>query len=191
MIKTTAILAGGLNRRMGGRSKYLCTVDGVPLIQRILLVLRDRFSRIIIISQDDPEVFRRFGCDEVYPDIFPHKGPLAGIHAALSVAENEAVFTIGCDYPFPDITYISQLCDFWKEDMDALIPRHPKGFEPLHAIYGQHCRSLAEDLLANSDNVRILQMLNLVNTVYHETSYHRSFTNLNTPEDFEKVLKNP
>ena len=187
MIKTTAILAGGLNRRMGGQSKYLCEVGGLPLLQRILTVLNMLFPRIMIISQDDPEVFSRFGCNEIYPDLYPHKGPLAGIHTALSKAENEAVFIIGCDYPFPDARFIRQLCEYWSDDMDALIPRHPDGFEPLHAIYGQQCRGVAEDLLAENDNVRILEMMKKVNTVYYETSYHRSFTNLNTPGDFEKI----
>jgi len=69
-------------------------------------------------------------------DIFTNKGPLAGIHAGLSIASNPSAFLISCDMPFPNKEIVmDQLNSFYNSDCEALIPCLNEKIEPLHAVY--------------------------------------------------------
>ncbi len=185
MISTAAILAGGKNIRMDGQKKYLMPFQGQTLLTRMITKLSPLFSDIIIVSNDDPSMFAEYSVSSIVADFYPGKGPLAGIHAALCNANDRPVFVFACDYPMLDASLIQSQCDaFVMKSMDALVPRHPQGFEPLHAIYSQACTEVANQLLTERPNVRILDMLNIVRTQYLDMVYQSAFNNFNTPEDF-------
>lgn len=92
-----AILAGGQNRRFGGRIKSLIEIDGQTIIQRQLNVLKPLSDEICIVT-NSPEHFNTLKIKTV-TDIFPGKGPLAGIHAALKAISNEWLFVVAGDLP--------------------------------------------------------------------------------------------
>jgi molybdopterin-guanine dinucleotide biosynthesis protein A len=184
MISSAVILAGGLNLRMEGQKKYFMSLHGKTLLAHMMDVLMPMFSKIVLVSNDSADRFSDYRFSKVVPDLFPGKGPLAGIHAALNASFDEAVFVFACDYPMLDAGLIQMMCTAFTKEMDALVPRHPQGFEPLHAIYGPGCAVAADQLLKERPKVRILEMLNIVNTVYLEMEYNKAFTNFNTPDDF-------
>ncbi|MFN3782040.1 MAG: molybdenum cofactor guanylyltransferase, partial [Candidatus Kapaibacteriota bacterium] len=74
-----AILSGGKSSRIGVNKAFL-EIEGVPLIQRALL-LANSFPEKMIIT-NTPELYSKFDC-QVYPDIFLNRGPISGIHSAL------------------------------------------------------------------------------------------------------------
>ena len=79
---TGAILAGGKSRRMG-RNKALLELAGKPVIERLVEQFRKTFAEVIVIANDTQ--YGRF-CDAVFSDIYYEKGPLAGLHSALTHA---------------------------------------------------------------------------------------------------------
>jgi molybdopterin-guanine dinucleotide biosynthesis protein A len=184
MISTATILAGGMNLRMDGVKKYLLPYHGKALLEHMMEVLVPLFSTIVLVSNDDASLVATYPFSKVVPDAFRGKGPLAGIHAALKASPGAATFVFACDYPMLDAGLIQGMCTNYAEGMDAYVPRHPRGFEPLHAIYGPGCCTVAEQLLLERPKVRILDMLNTVRTVYADMDYHKAFTNFNTPDDF-------
>jgi len=79
-----AILAGGRNKRMGGVNKSFIEIQGSPIIQRSVNILKEIFEEIIIVTNSltDYEPYKK-EC-RVVTDIIKGIGPLGGIHSALS-----------------------------------------------------------------------------------------------------------
>src|SRR5713226_3674568 len=77
---TLAIIAGGGGHRLGGVAKGLLTLEGRPLIERIL-DLRPRFSEVLLVA-DNPGAYKAYGLRSV-PDLVEGRGAPGGVHAAL------------------------------------------------------------------------------------------------------------
>ncbi|MBP1992950.1 molybdenum cofactor guanylyltransferase [Paenibacillus eucommiae] len=90
---TGVILAGGMNRRMGGKLKALLPIEGIPLI-RLQLQEMSQLCRDILIVTQTPQLLKDAidGFDSArvryMADIWPGKGPLSGIHAACKALES-------------------------------------------------------------------------------------------------------
>ena len=99
------IIAGGRSSRMG-REKALESVGGIAILARIISRIQPQVADIVINANGPAERFREVGLRMV-PDIHSDVGtPLAGLHTALSIANDEgfsAVLTVPSDCPFlPD-----------------------------------------------------------------------------------------
>lgn len=99
------IIAGGRSSRMG-REKALESVGGIAILSRIISRIRPQVADIVINANGPAERFREMGL-RIIPDIHSDVGtPLAGLHTALSIANDEgfsAVLTVPSDCPFlPD-----------------------------------------------------------------------------------------
>ncbi|MBU4478866.1 MAG: molybdenum cofactor guanylyltransferase, partial [Candidatus Omnitrophica bacterium] len=182
-----AVLAGGQNKRMGGRNKAFLEIEGVPLIQSTLNIFKELFEEIIIVT-NNPEDYTPYEKDcRIVGDILKGFGPLSGIHAALSATSREAVFFVACDMPFLHNEFIKQqiLC-FNKEGGDALVPRIGESIEPLHAICKKKLTDEISFFLKTSGNYSIREFLKTVSTTYMDLEngfFNKSmFKNLNTPE---------
>src|SRR5713226_3320767 len=72
---TLAIIAGGGGHRLGGVAKGLLTLEGRPLIERIL-DLRPRFSEVLLVA-DNPGAYKAYGLRSV-PDLVEGRGAPGG-----------------------------------------------------------------------------------------------------------------
>jgi molybdopterin-guanine dinucleotide biosynthesis protein A len=126
-------------------------------------------------------------------DIFPGKGPLAGIHAVLKNA-NAPVFCCACDMPHLNADFIRYLCESLG-DYDAVIPRAGRFLEPLHAIYTPACLPVIEEELQGKAGpmeqvfarLRVLYVGEDKAKQFDDSL--RMFDNWNTPQDVEKQGK--
>lgn len=106
---TGVILAGGLARRMGGVDKGRQLLNGKPLVEHVAARLEPQVQTLLINanrSQDDYAPLGYRLIEDALPD-FP--GPLAGLHAALSVAETPFVITAPCDSPYLPLDLVACL----------------------------------------------------------------------------------
>jgi molybdopterin-guanine dinucleotide biosynthesis protein A len=99
------VLAGGLARRMGGGDKALIQIGGVPILDRVLDVLRGRCAPIVLNANGDPARFARYGLPIIADSVPDFAGPLAGILAGLDWAATHApgaewVVSVPGDCPF-------------------------------------------------------------------------------------------
>jgi molybdenum cofactor guanylyltransferase len=99
------VLAGGLARRMGGGDKAFIQIGGVPILDRVLAVLRGRCAPIILNANGDPARFARYGLPVIADSVPDFAGPLAGILAGLDWAATHApgaewVTSVPGDCPF-------------------------------------------------------------------------------------------
>ncbi|MSQ70088.1 MAG: molybdenum cofactor guanylyltransferase [Betaproteobacteria bacterium] len=101
---TGLILAGGQGRRMGGVDKGLQPFRGKRLVDHVYERLVPQVGGIIINANQNHDDYRSFGV-RVVSDALKEPGggfagPLAGLHAGLSISRRPYLATVPCDSPF-------------------------------------------------------------------------------------------
>jgi molybdopterin-guanine dinucleotide biosynthesis protein A len=181
---TGAILTGGQSRRLG-RDKVLLPYEGKPLAFHMHGLLVTHFPRTVLIGHPRPEL-QALGL-ECFPDLVKGKGALGGIYTALRAADTPYVFIAGADMPFLTTSLISDILGH-RHEADAVIPRGPRGLEPLCAVYSISCTSAMEHNL-KSDNLKIMAALDGLTVLSPEVTLKEGepdpFININNPEDLE------
>jgi molybdopterin-guanine dinucleotide biosynthesis protein A len=155
---TGVVLAGGQSSRFGS-NKALALWHGKFLIQHIRDTLASVFSDCLLIT-NSPEQYEFLNMPMI-KDRYQNMGPLAGIHAALHHTGKPWIFVMGCDMPAVTPDVITFLCDFAKEEVEAVIPWHEKGPEPLCGLYRK--TALAEiELQLKNKKAQIQELLRKV-----------------------------
>lgn len=139
-----AVLAGGRGRRLGGRTKALLELDGVPLLARALAALRDGLpaGAGLVVSVADAAQRARLVATVSVPatfvlDAVPDAGPLAGILACLehgAAAGATDVVVLAADMPRVSARLVTWLAAT-EPGAVALVPRRAGKLEPLCARY--------------------------------------------------------
>lgn len=101
-----AILAGGKSSRFGS-DKAVAIVDGLPLIDHVVMGMFNNSDHLLIVGRD----WRDF--DAIPDGAHAGEGPLAGLLAALSYAAakgHQGVLTAACDaLPVPDLAALAEM----------------------------------------------------------------------------------
>ena len=189
---TAIILAGGKSSRLG-RSKALQVIEGKNLIQWVI----DRLATLsteIIISTAHGEAIPCSSAvrTKTVADIYPGKGPLAGIHSGLTASCSSWAIVVGCDTPFLNVSlleYMTQICSTF----DVVVPRIKNKLEPLCAVYSKNCLIPIRGLL-EQDEQRIRKLFYMVRVKYVEEDEidrfdpeHLSFFNINSQADLDRA----
>ncbi|MDZ7738013.1 MAG: molybdenum cofactor guanylyltransferase [Bacteroidales bacterium] len=189
---TAAILAGGKNTRFSGRTKAKMMIRGKVLIEQTLDKLETIFDDIIIITNNRSE-FADYKHIRMYGDIYHGKGPLGGLHSALTNSDKNHVFLLASDMPDIDPGLIKRmLCEYTGNECDALLPSHGGFIEPLHAVYRKTILPSLNTYLIMSDRLAIRDFLPLFNARYFELQdieKRNVFSNINSREDLDSYLK--
>jgi molybdenum cofactor guanylyltransferase len=187
---TGALVAGGRATRMGGVVKGLLVLDGEPIAARTLRLFRAVFADALVVA-NDPAPWAPLGA-AIVPDTLPGKGAPGGLHAALTAARTEWVFTAGCDMPFVSEAGIAYLADR-RTGADAVIVRFGGHLQPLHAFWSRRGLATIERLLREG-NPSFPRLAAALNThVVDEDAWRafdpagRAFENANTPEDAARL----
>ena len=106
---TGLVLAGGLGRRMGGVDKGLLDLDGRPMVAHVIDRLVPQVDALLINANQNVERYCAFGHPVVADRIGGFAGPLAGLHAGLSVAQTPLLVSVPCDSPFLPLDLVARL----------------------------------------------------------------------------------
>lgn len=106
---TGLVLAGGLARRMGGREKGLQPFRGKPLAAWSIERLAPQVDALLINANQNLEDYAGFGHPVVADRLDGFAGPLAGLHAGLSICETPLLVTVPCDSPFLPTDLVARL----------------------------------------------------------------------------------
>jgi molybdopterin-guanine dinucleotide biosynthesis protein A len=179
---SAAVLVGGLSKRLG-RDKVLLEFDGQTLIHRSVTLLTSLFENVFVIGHHRPE-FDELGI-RVIEDIVPEKGALGGLYTAVENSPTPSVFVVAADMPFVTQTIIDKVLQF-QGQADAVIPRGPRGFEPLCALYSRNCATPMKDAIEGG-TFKIMAALEGLNIVTPEITIENGeqdpFANINYPKD--------
>jgi molybdenum cofactor guanylyltransferase len=182
------ILAGGRSNRMGGGDKGLFLLDGQPLLAHVIACIAPQTSAMAINGNGNAGRFRHLGLPVVPDTIAGFLGPLAGILAGLTWANEfqpgaSHILTVPCDTPFLPrdlVKWLSQ--DLARTGAEIAIARdagtiHPViGLWPL-ALAGRLADALSQDGIRSVHHW--LQSCRICQTAF--STEH--FRNINTPAD--------
>lgn len=171
-----------------GTDKAFLELAGRSLLSNALELANAAAEKVVIIGAASK--FSRLGA--VVEDIFPDRGPLGGIHAALTASQSELNLILGVDMPFLQASFLQFLISVASE-IDALVtvPRVSGRYEPLCAVYRKEFARLADNALeAGRNKIDALFGDVLLRAVNEEELAQHAFSpamfrNVNTPEDWK------
>ena len=178
-----AVMAGGRSSRLGVNKAFL-KFHGRPGIELLLEKVSALVSPVTIITNSPAEF--QYLTIAAAPDIRPGCGPLSGIHAALSLSPTEYVLVVSCDLPLLTLHILRTLLAEYP-GYDITLYKH-KLFEPLCAVYRRTCLPALEELMDHHE-YRIIDLFPTLNVNVIRTEQNDAFQNINTPEDYERVLE--
>src|SRR5260370_35613522 len=95
----------------------------------------------------DPETFVGFAT--VVPDLYPARGPLGGIHAALSNSATDLNLILAVDLPFLEPRFLHYLlAEAQSAAATVTVPSAAANLHPLCAMYRKQFVVIAERALA-------------------------------------------
>jgi molybdenum cofactor guanylyltransferase len=189
---TGIILVGGKSRRMG-RDKAFLTWDGAPLFEKVLRIFRENFATVLLVG-GDAERYGKYRETSI-PDIYPGSA-LGGLYTGLYHATSKYVFVASCDLPYPSPALLRYLCSL-KDGYDCVVPETALALEPLFAVYAKSALPAMLEMLG-CGNFRIYDLYPQLRTRYVSGAElapfaegGKSLMNVNTPDDFTILAKEP
>jgi molybdopterin-guanine dinucleotide biosynthesis protein A len=189
---SAAILAGGRARRLGGADKAQLAIGGARIIDRQLAALSAVADDIRIVA-NDRERYAGLGL-RVIADAVPEAGPLGGLYTALLDATHDRMLILACDLPFVTPALLQRLVDEsgTGQEIDAVVPRSARGFEPLCALYMTRAAAAARVRIERGDlrvagllaDLRVRELGPEALAPYDGGSL---FENVNTPHDHARA----
>lgn len=186
---TAFVLAGGKSSRMGSDKAFL-ELAGRTLLARSLDLALAVTNDVRIVG--DPEKFAAFG--PVVPDVYPARGPLGGIHAALSACPTDYNLILAVDLPFIELGFLQYLiAEAESTDATVTVPSAAGNLHPLCAVYRKPFLAVAERALAENRNKLDALFSEVAVRIIGEPELSAAgfdakiFRNLNTPEDWQQA----
>ena len=176
---SVAVLAGGQSRRMGS-DKAMVTFDGEPLVVRVASRLKAVSDDVFVVAKSALAIDV-----PVVGDTTDEQSPLAGVITALRAARHPRVFVCACDMPFVDTELVARLVGDLAE-RDAVVPSHHGRIEPLHAVWSVACLPQLEQLWDSGERA-VHRALRQLGARVVDVTDPRSFTNVNTPDEFSAL----
>lgn len=179
MGKTGIILAGGKSSRMN-EDKGLMLLEGKPMIQYVIDVLKPLVDEIIIIS-NNPD-YQQFDFP-VYSDLIKEKGPLAGIYTGLFFSQSETNIVLSCDVPYVNEELISFLLNE-HQSHQITIPLKEERTHQLIGVFSKSCEAVF-GISLEKEELKLLEAFKNLNLSIVDANHFDSqlFKNINTPND--------
>lgn len=96
---------------MQGEDKGLLLLNGKPLVVHVMDILRPQVTGICISANRHIKQYQQYGVPVITDSLTGFLGPLAGIHAALQVCEQEWLVTVPVDCPFLAADLVQRLAE--------------------------------------------------------------------------------
>lgn len=114
------ILAGGRGLRWGGRDKGLISLEGKPLLARLLEPRPTLAGEILICTREHPRFYQHYG-DRVLCETSAYHGPCAGIVALLDGARFSSLLILPVDLVGAAEQVVAVLEREWRESDRAIV----------------------------------------------------------------------
>ena len=183
---TGLILAGGKGSRMGGVDKGLQAFRGKRLVDHVYERFAPQVGGVIINANQNHEEYKTFGVRVVSDAIGGFAGPLAGLHAGLSISKRPFLASVPCDSPFLPADLIERLYQRIDES-GAELAVAKTGDQP-HPVFSLMRRTvldhLADFLKGGGRKIDAwYATLNVVEVAFDDEP--EAFSNINTREELQ------
>jgi molybdopterin-guanine dinucleotide biosynthesis protein A len=187
------VLCGGKSTRMG-TSKALLPFGPETMLQRVVRILGEVVTPIVVVAAVDQELPELPHGVLVTRDENDARGPLEGLRAGLKAlpSDVEAAYVTSCDVPLLVPGFVRQIIDLAR-DYDIAVMEIDGFPHPLSAVYRRATLPRVEDLLANN-RLRPVFLFDAVKTRRVRPEEMTAdpdlltLRNLNTREDYQRAL---
>jgi molybdopterin-guanine dinucleotide biosynthesis protein A len=189
---TGVVLAGGLGRRMGGLDKGLQELAGRPMIAWVIERLGPQVDELLINANQNGERYGAFGHRVVPDQVADFAGPLAGLHAAMSVARHPLVATAPCDSPFLPADLVARLQQALTASGASLaVVRTGAQPQPVFSLCRRELLPSLGDYLGKGGRkvARWHDTLTVVEVAFDDQA--AAFENINTCADLQRLATDP
>lgn len=191
------ILIGGRSSRFGS-DKALFDLNGETLADRAARIAETALgpAQTTFVAANNGQ-FPSFTERRVISDIYPGRGPIGAIHAALANASAEWIFVLACDLPLVSSDLIRHLATLTAGDDGVVIPvQRESRWQPLCAFYRvAHCRK-AFEMAARMDG-QLPSLLSIIEPLVPRIvgfdeyqslpNADKLLQNINTPDDLPDI----
>jgi molybdenum cofactor guanylyltransferase len=193
MVEAGMVLCGGKSTRMGS-PKALLPFGSETMLQRVVRLLGEVVSPIVVVAAIDQELPALPRDVIVTRDEHESRGPLEGLRAGLKALppEVDRAYVTSCDVPLLVPLFVRQMLDL-SSGYDVAVMEIDGFTHPLSAVYRRATLPFVEDLLAQ-DRLRPVFLFEAVKTRRVQTEEMtadpelRTLRNLNTRDDYERAL---
>jgi molybdenum cofactor guanylyltransferase len=186
---TGFVLAGGKSSRMG-QDKAFMQIGGRTLLAHALERAQAATGNAWIVGS--AEKFAAFG--PVVEDLYPGRGPLAGIQAALAGTRTDLNLITAVDMPFLQVDFLNYLIAQARANKaEVVVPKASGGLQPLCAIYRKALAAVAQRSLRAGKNKVDSLFAEVQTLVIDQAELERNgfreemFRNLNTEQDWQEA----
>ena len=187
------VLCGGKSTRMG-TSKALLRFGSETMLQRVVRLLGEVVTPIVVVAAGDQELPALPSGVIVTRDEREGRGPLEGLRAGLKALPEHVdnAYVTSCDVPLLVPGFVRQILDL-ASGYDVAVMEIDGFTHPLSAVYRRSTLAHIEDLLAK-DRLRPVFLFEAVRTKRVRPAEItadpnlRTLRNLNTREDYERAL---
>jgi len=191
-----AILAGGKSKRMG-KDKLFLKLNNITLIDHTIQKVQKYLKELIVITNQENELFVKRNLITVKDCIDGQLGPLVGILTAMKWAKENSpkcswIATFPCDTPFFPEEVIFQFIEESKKKESLILCASTHGRR--HNIFGLWSLDLYDKLYDDLVNNKIRKVQDWTNTnniknLEFQFKDYDPFFNINTLEDLEFAKK--
>lgn len=189
------VLCGGQSQRMGRPKAWLPFGDEL-MLPRVVRLLGEAVHPIVVVAAPDQEVPPLPPEVAIVRDTAKGRGPLQGLAAGLTAltSQVDAAYLSSCDVPFLQPAFVRRLIDLLGGHA-ICVPQVGDYHHPLAAVYRLEVADAVIRLLAEN-RLRPFFLFEAVSTrIVKEAELMdvdptlQTLRNLNTPEEYEKALR--
>lgn len=149
---TAVILAGGQGSRLGGQDKGLVIYKNKPLIEHILTAIEPQVNSVLISANRNTDIYRTYGYPVVNDSLKDYQGPLAGLSAAMTIAQTEYIISMPCDAPLLPYNLVSRLMLSLQQQPQSIVVAHDgQRLQPVYALIPVKLLNSLNNFLANGE----------------------------------------
>ena len=181
------ILSGGLSSRFGS-NKALAILDGERLVDQLIKRLSLQTSAPIVINAPDENTYGLPDNDFIADEVGDRLGPLAGIHAALTWAEQhgyQSVCTTPVDTPFVPQNFVSMMTSV----RGPVIASFAGKYHPIHGAWPVSLKQSLETGISSGMRAVMSWVDTLNASIFDFAEFYESdpFININRPTDIAVI----
>lgn len=189
------LLCGGQSKRMGKPKAWL-PIAGELMLPRVVRVLSGAVGPLVVVAAQEQALPPLPDEVQIVRDEEQGRGPLQGLAAGLAALQEraEAAFVSSCDVPFLRPAFVQRMIELMG-DAQICVPRVGGYHHPLAAVYCTEVLQVVRQLL-QENRLRPGYLFGEVPTRVVEAAELgdvdptlESLRNLNTPEDYERALR--
>jgi molybdopterin-guanine dinucleotide biosynthesis protein A len=131
---TGVVLAGGRGQRMQQQDKGLVQLRQRPLVDYAVTALAPLVDELLISANRNQSLYQAMGYTVISDASDNFDGPLAGILAALQVAQQPLLLVMPCDAPLVTTAVLQRLLWALDDGVDALVVNDGQRLQPVFLL---------------------------------------------------------